>query len=418
MITHDDLIVMGSEVGVQLFAPEQIKEKGRLRPGKILLVDTKFGIIVPNDELKKQLTERNPYGNWLKENRIDLSDIIVKKRIPSSLGDQYNHYLKVFGYTKEDFDVLIKPMTIEGQEPVSSMGNDTPLAVMSDKPQRLFNYFRQHFAQVTNPPIDPIREGLVMSLTNYIGSVSRNLLVESPAHCKLIKFRSPILTNTDLGKIKNLDQEQFSHIVIPMLFKANSKNPGESLEKAIAHMCATAEEAVDKGQNFIVLSDRGISRDLAPIPSLLAVSAVHHHLINTQKRMQIGLIVETAEPREVNHFALLFAFGASVVNPYGVFATIEKLCESGQINSDYPSAREHYIKSIDKGLLKVMSKMGISTLRSYHGAQIFEAIGLARDITDKYFSGTDSRIGGIGLSEIAKGSSDSASQRIFPGYTG
>ena len=414
VITHDDLIVMGSEVGVQLFAPEQIKEKGRLRPGKILLVDTKFGIIVPNDELKKQLTERNPYGNWLKENRIDLSDIIVKKRIPSSLGNQYNHYLKVFGYTKEDFDVLIKPMTIEGQEPVSSMGNDTPLAVMSDKPQRLFNYFRQHFAQVTNPPIDPIREGLVMSLTNYIGSVSRNLLVESPAHCKLIKFRSPILTNTDLGKIKNLDQEQFSHLVIPMLFKANSKNPGEALEKAIAHMCATAEEAVDKGQNFVVLSDRGISPDLAPIPSLLAVSAVHHHLINTQKRMQIGLIVETAEPREVNHFALLFAFGASVVNPYGVFAIIEKLCESGQINSDYPSAREHYIKSIDKGLLKVMSKMGISTLRSYHGAQIFEAIGLARDITDKYFSGTDSRIGGIGLSEIAKEALISHHHGFFP----
>jgi glutamate synthase (NADPH/NADH) large chain len=402
IITKDDMIVMGSEVGVQVFAPEQIKEKGRLRPGKILLVDTKFGIIVPDDEVKRQLTERNPYFNWLKENRIDLGDIIVKQRVPSTLGDNHNHYLKVFGYTKEDIEVLIKPMAIEGQEPVSSMGNDTPLAVMSDKPQRLFNYFRQHFAQVTNPPIDPIREGLVMSLTNYIGSVSRNLLIESPAHCKLIKFRSPIVTNTDLGKIRNLDQEQFSYIMIPMLFAADSENPGETLEKAIADICKRAEEAVDKGRNFIILSDRGISDTMAPIPSLLAVSAVHHHLIITQKRMQVGLIVESAEPREVNHFALLFAFGASVVNPYGVFAIIEKMCKAGQIKDDYVTAREHFIKSIDKGLLKVMSKMGISTLRSYLGSQIFEAIGLAKEIADNYFTGTDSRIGGIGLEEIAR----------------
>jgi glutamate synthase (NADPH/NADH) large chain len=402
IITHDDLIVMGSEVGVQIFAPDRIKEKGRLMPGKILLVDTKFGIIVPDDELKKQLTGRNPYASWLRENRIDLSDIVVKKRVPSSLGEMYNHYLKVFGYSKEDMDMLIRPMAVEGQEPVSSMGNDTPLAIMSDKPQRMFNYFRQHFAQVTNPPIDPIREGLVMSLTNYIGSVSRNLLVETPTHCKLIKFRSPIVTNTDLGKIKNLDQEQFSHIVIPMLFDASADNPGNSLHKAIEEMCNLAEKAVDDGRNFIVLSDRGISDLLAPIPSLLAVSAVHHHLINAKKRMQVGLIVETAEPREVNHFALLFAYGASVVNPYGVFSVIEKLCETGVIKSDYATAREHFIKSIDKGLLKVMSKMGISTLRSYHGAQIFEAIGISREVTDKYFTGTDSRIGGIGLGEIAR----------------
>ncbi len=287
-------------------------------------------------------------------------------------------------------------MAIEGQEPVSSMGNDTPLAVMSDKPQRLFNYFRQHFAQVTNPPIDPIREGLVMSLTNYIGAVSRNLLMESSAQCKLIKFRSPIITNTDLGKIKNLDQTQFSHGIIPMLFPADANDPGKALEKAIAEMCRKAEESVDRGHNFIILSDRGISQTMVPIPSLLAVSAIHHHLINTKKRMQVGLIVETAEPREVNHFALLFAYGASVVNPYGAFAIIENLCESGQIQEDYVTAREHFIKSIDKGLLKVMSKMGISTLRSYHGAQIFEAIGISNDVTERYFSGTDSRIGGIG----------------------
>jgi glutamate synthase (NADPH/NADH) large chain len=402
VITKDDMIVMGSEVGVQIFPAEQIKEKGRLRPGKILLVDTKFGIIVPDDELKRQLTERNPYINWLKENRIDLKDIEVKQRVPTTLGDMYYQYLKVFGYTKEDLDVLIKPMALEGQEPVSSMGNDTPLAVMSDKPQRLFNYFRQHFAQVTNPPIDPIREGLVMSLTNYIGSLSKNLLIESSAHCKLIKFRSPIVTNTDLGKIRNLDQDQFSHSVIPMLFAADSDKPGEALERAIADMCSKAEAAVDKGNNFIILSDKGISSSWAPIPSLLAVSAIHHHLINTKKRMQVGLILETAEPREVNHFALLFAYGASVVNPYGAFAIIEKLCETGELKEEYVTAREHFIKSIDKGLLKVMSKMGISTLRSYHGAQIFEAIGLSTEITDRYFRGTDSRIGGIGHEEIAR----------------
>ncbi len=414
IITKDDLIVMGSEVGVQVFAPEQIKQKGRLQPGKILLVDTKFGIIVPDEEVKRQLTERNPYSNWLKENRIELGDIVVKQRVPTTLGDAYNLYLKVFGYTKEDFDVLIKPMALEGQEPVSSMGNDTPLAVMSDKPQRLFNYFRQHFAQVTNPPIDPIREGLVMSLTNYIGSLSRNLLVESSSHCKLIKFRSPIVTNTDLGKIRNLDQDQYSHLVIPMLFAADSKNPGETLGKAIETMCRKAEEAVDKGCNFIILSDRDISPGMAPIPSLLAVSAVHHHLINTQKRMQVGLIVETAEPREVNHFALLFSYGASVVNPYGAFAIIEKLCQAGEIKFDYVTAREHFIKSIDKGLLKVMSKMGISTLRSYHGSQIFEAIGLSKEIADKYFTGTDSRIGGIGLDEIARRSPHSTPDGLLP----
>ena len=414
IITKDDMIVMGSEVGVQLFPPEQIKEKGRLRPGKILLVDTRFGIIVPDDEVKRQLTERNPYANWLKENRIDLGDIVVKQRVPSTLGDQHDKYLKVFGYSREDLDFLIRPMAIEGQEPVSSMGNDTPLAVMSDKPQRLFNYFRQHFAQVTNPPIDPIREGLVMSLTNYIGSVSRNLLMESPAHCKLIKFRSPIVTNTDLGKIRNLDQNQFSHSVIPMLFEAGAPDPGEALGKAITDMCSKAEAAVDRGNNFIILSDRGISPELAPIPSLMAVSAIHRHLINTKKRMQIGLIMESAEPREVNHFALLFAYGASVVNPYGAFAVIEQLCKAGEIQSDYSTAREHYIKSIDKGLLKVMSKMGISTLRSYHGAQIFEAIGISKEITDKYFKGTDSRIGGIGLEEIAREAIMSHSKAYFP----
>ncbi len=414
IITKDDLIVMASEVGVQDFPPETIKEKGRLRPGKILLVDTHFGIIVPDDDVKRQLSERNPYANWLRENRIDLRDIVVKERVPTTLGNQYERYLKAFGYAKEDIEMVIKPMATEGQEPVSSMGNDIPLAVMSDKPQRLFNYFRQHFAQVTNPPIDPIREGLVMTLTNYIGAVSRNLLIESSAHCKLIKFRSPIVTNTDLGKIRNLDQNQFSHIIIPMLFPAVTENPAQSLEKAIRELCKKAEIAVDFGHNFIILSDRGISADLAPIPSLLAVSAVHHHLISVKKRMQVGLVVESAEPREVNHFALLFAFGASVVNSYGAFAIIEKLCIENEIKLDYVTARENYIKAIDKGLLKVMSKMGISTLRSYHGSQIFEAIGLSREFVDMYFTNTDTRIGGIGLEEVALEALATHRKAFFP----
>ena len=400
VITKDDLIVMGSEVGVQIFPPEKIKEKGRLRPGKILLVDTKFGIIIPDDELKAQLTSRYPYANWLKENRLELADIKVKQRVSSSMGDEYKSFLKIFGYTKEDLEVLIKPMAIEGQEPVHSMGNDTPLAVMSEKPQRMFNYFKQLFAQVTNPSIDPIREGLVMALTNYIGSVSKNLLVESADHCKLIKFRSPIVTNTDLKKIKDLDSEYFPNITLPMLFSAND---GENaLGYALDELCQNAEKAVDNGKHFIILSDRGVNEKMAPIPSLLAVSAVHHHLIKTKKRMQVGLVVETAEAREVNHFALLFGYGASVVNPYMAFAAIDDLVKSGEIGIEYAKARENYIKGINKGLLKILSKMGISTLRSYHGAQIFEAIGIANNVIDKYFTGTDSRIGGIGLKEIAK----------------
>jgi glutamate synthase (NADPH) large chain len=402
IITKDDLIVMASEVGVQIFSPDQIKAKGRLRPGKILLVDTKMGIIVPDEEVKKQLTERNPYAQWLAENRIDLDDIKVKTRVPTTLGEEFDQYLRVFGYTKEDVDILLKPMAIEGQEPVSSMGNDTPLAVFSDKPQRLFNYFRQLFAQVTNPPIDPIREGLVMSLTNYIGSVSKNILFESSNHCKLIKFKTPIVSNTSLNKLRNLKEENFSHIDLPMLFPAKTEAPGKALENALEEMCTKAELAVDAGKNFIILTDRGINENLAPIPSLLATSAVHNHLIRKKKRMQVGLVIETAEPREVNHFALLIGYGASVVNPYGAFAVIEDLCLKGEIKCEYVKARENYIKSIDKGLLKIISKMGISTLRSYHGSQIFEALGLGSKIIDNYFTSTDSRIGGIGLDEVAR----------------
>ena len=400
VITHNDLIVMGSEVGVQTFPAAEIREKGRLRPGKILLVDTQLGVIVPDHELKKQLTQRYPYRNWLSENRLELDKIEVKESISSSLGNRHSEYMKVFNYSKEDIDVLINPMCDEGKEPVASMGNDIPLAVFSKQPQRLFNYFKQHFAQVTNPAIDPIREGLVMSLTNYIGSVEKNLLDESAAHCKLIKFTTPIITNTELAKIQDLEHQQFTSVTLPMLFPVKDQEKG--LEKALEELCKKAEKAVDDENNYIVLSDKGISKDMAPIPSLLAVAAVHHHLITVKKRMQIGLVVETADAREVHHFALLISYGASIINPYMAYAIIEDQIKQGVIKLDFVTARKNYIHAIDLGLMKILSKMGISTIRSYLGSQIYEAIGISEDVIDKYFKGTKSRIGGIGIQEIAK----------------
>ena len=303
LITNDDLIVMGSETGVQSFSADRIREKGRLKPGKILLVDTKLGVIISDEELKSQLSRMNPYGTWLRENRLELEDIEVRERVSSRMGDKYPLWMKTFGYSKEDLDTIIKPMCLDAKEPTSSMGNDTPPAVLSDKPQRLFNYFKQQFAQVTNPPIDPIREGLVMSLTNYIGSLSKNLLVESPALCRLIKFKSPIITNTDLRNLKGLSDSDFSHTTLPILFDPSG---GEAaLERSLDDLCVAAEKAVDDQINFLILSDRGIDAKNAPVPSLLAVAAVNHHLIKTKKRMQIVLIMETAETREVMHFALL-----------------------------------------------------------------------------------------------------------------
>ncbi len=399
VITKNDLIVMGSEVGVQTFESKEIKVKGRLRPGKILLVDTQLGIIIPDEEVKDQLSRRNPYQMWLNENRLLMRDIKVKQRVPSSIGN-FDVYSKVFGYSKEDMYEIIKPMSIAGAEPTSSMGNDTPPAVFSENPKRFFDYFKQVFAQVTNPPIDPIREGLVMALTNYIGSLHSNILNESPEHCKLVKFEGPVLTNTDLGKIKDLKDAMFTHKTIPMVFDV--KNGKKGLEDAINSMLADAEKAVDNKKNYIILTDRNISKDMAPIPSLLAVAAVHHHLIKTQKRMQVGIIVETGEPREVNHFALLLGYGASVINPYLAFAAIDHMVKEGKIEMEYKEARKNYIKAIDKGLLKILSKMGISTLRSYHGGQMFEAIGVGQELIDKYFTGTVSKIGGVGLDEISK----------------
>ncbi len=399
VITNNDLIVMGSEVGVQQFEPQEIKEKGRLRPGKILLVDTQLGIIIPDNEVKNQLSKRNPYEMWLKENRLRMKDIKVKQRVPSEI-DSFETMAKVFNYSKEDMYELIQPMATGAAEPTSSMGNDTPLAIFSEKPQLFFTYFKQMFAQVTNPAIDPIREGLVMALTNYIGSLNSNILAETPQHCKLIKFDGPLITNTDLGKIKDLKDEMFTHKTIPMVFPV--KGGFKAFKQAFDNMLEMAEKAVDNEKNFIILSDRKVDAENAPIPSLLAVAAVHHHLISKKKRMQVGIIVETAEAREINHFALLLGYGASVINPYMAFAAIDRLVKEEKVQIEYKTARKNYIKAVDKGLLKILSKMGISTLRSYHGAQMFEAMGVSRELINKYFTGTASRLSGIGLEEIAE----------------
>jgi glutamate synthase (NADPH/NADH) large chain len=400
VITKDDLMVMGSEVGVQTFAAEDIREKGRLKPGKIILVDVKEGKIYRDEELKEQLALAQPYTTWIRKNMVSLEQIQAGNKIPPGMGEEYPRYLTSFNYSREDIETIIKPMAATAREPIGSMGNDVPTTVLSKKPYRLFYYFKQLFAQVTNPAIDPIREEMVMTLTSYLGSLQTNILDESPDHVKMVKFKSPIIDNTYFQVVKNLRYKGFSNRVIPMHFEASKG--AEGLRRAVDDICRLAEEAVDENNNYIILTDRDITEDKAPIPSLLAVSAVHHHLINRRKRMQIDIVVESAEPREVMHFALLFGYGASLINPYMGFAIIEQLVEKRMIQQDYDKAQENYIEAVNKGLLKVLSKMGISTLRSYRAAQIFEAIGIHPDVINTYFEGTVSRIGGIGLEEISE----------------
>jgi len=400
IITDTDIVVMGSEVGVKYFPPQEIVEKGRLKPGKMLLIDTKEGKIHYDPELKQELATHNPYREWLQQNRVNLTDIETGRRVSPDMGEDYKCYLHAFGYSKEDIEFILAGMAEKGQEPVGSMGNDTPLAVLSDKPQRLFNYFRQLFAQVTNPAIDPIREEMVMSLTGYVGSLQDNLLHEGPQHSKMIKLNSPVVSNTYFQVIANLRYKGFSAAIIPLHFPASGGTG--ALADAVENICRQAEQAVDEGKNYIILTDRGISGEMVPIPSLLAVSAVHHRLIDRRKRMQIDLVLETAEAREVHHFALLFGYGASVINPYLAFAVIEQLVNEKIIQVDFDTAEQNYMKAINKGLLKILSKMGISTLRSYRSAQIFEAVGLSTDLVNRYFEGTVSRIGGIGIEEVAR----------------
>ena len=399
LITQGGMMVVASEVGVMDFEPGDIKEKGRLQPGKILLIDTEKGEIYYDGELKKQLAEAKPYRTWLAGNRIELDELKSGRKVSHSV-ENYDSMLRIFGYSKEDVERLIVPMCTTGAEPINSMGNDTPLAVLSDKPQLLYNYFRQQFAQVTNPPIDPIREELVMSLTEYIGAVGMNILTPSENHCKMVRLNHPILNNTQLDILCNIRYKGFKTVKLPLLFEVAKGCQG--LQEALATLCKQAEESVNEGVNYIVLSDRDVDATHAAIPSLLAVSAVHHHLISVGKRVQTALIVESGEIREVMHAALLLGFGASALNPYMAFAVIDKLVNEKEIQLDYATAEKKYIKSVCKGLFKIMSKMGISTIRSYRGAKIFETVGLSEELSNAYFGGLSSRIGGIRLDEVAR----------------
>ena len=399
LITRNDMMVVASEAGVISFEPGDIKEKGRLQPGKILLVDTQEGKIYYDGELKDSLASMKPYRQWLSANRIELDALRSGRKAPNSV-DNYERRLRAFGYTREDVEQIIQPMSAKGSEPTASMGNDTPLAVLSDRPQLLFNYFRQQFAQVTNPPIDPIREELVMSLTEYIGAVGMNILLPDESHCKMVRLPHPVLTNTQLDILCNIRYKGFNTVKLPIVFEASRGKA--ALHAALNDLCKQAEASVDEGVNYIILSDRDVDDTHAAIPSLLAVSAVHHHLISVQKRVQTALIVESGEIREVMHAALLLGYGASAINPYMAFAVIDDLVKRNEIQLNYETAEKNYIKAVCKGLYKIMSKMGISTIRSYRGAKIFESIGLGEELLRDYFGTTVSTVGGIGLEEIAR----------------
>ncbi|WP_288607582.1 glutamate synthase large subunit [uncultured Paraprevotella sp.] len=399
LITRNDMMVVASEAGTIHFEPGDIKEKGRLQPGKILLVDTQEGKIYYDGELKAQLAAAKPYRQWLSTNRIELDTLRSGRKVENIVED-YDRRLRTFGYTREDIECTLIPMATGGAEPTASMGNDTPLAVLSDKPQLLFNYFRQQFAQVTNPPIDPIREELVMSLSEYIGAVGMNILLPSEAHCKMVRLPHPVLTNTQLDILCNIRYKGFHTVKLPILFDVHGGKA--ALQEALSALCKQAEASVDEGVNYIILSDRGVDAAHAAIPSLLAVSAVHHHLISVQKRVQTALIIESGEIREVMHAALLLGYGASAINPYMAFAVLDNLVKRNEIQMNYETAEKNYIKAICKGLYKVMSKMGISTIRSYRGAKIFEAVGLSEELLKTYFGTPVSTIGGIRLEEIAK----------------
>jgi len=397
VVTESGFVVAASEFGVVDFEAEDVVEKGRLQPGRMLLVDVARGRVVGDDEIKHQVATHKPYAEWLESHKIDLASLPAAAPLPAAtLGvEERRRRMRAFGYSREDLRVLLGPMASAGEEPVGSMGTDAPLAVLSDRAQVLFRYFKQQFAQVTNPPIDPIREKLVMTLTSCLGGEG-NLLNETPQQCRLLELEQPILTNDELSKLaRGLDD--FRVAVLPMTFDAKAADPGQALERALVELCAGAERAVDDGASIIVLSDRGQSPARAAVPSLLATSAVHHALARAGKRMRAGIVVETGEAREVADVALLIGYGAGAVNPYLAFEVVAAL----DIDTPSHERSSNYVHALDKGLLKVMSKMGISCLSSYQGAQIFEAIGLARETVDRWFPGTASRVGGIGLAEIA-----------------
>lgn len=397
-VTSDGMMVLASEAGVIPFRPEDVVETGRLRPGKMIMVDTSTGRILRDAEIKEALASAYPYRDWLEKNRLDLDRLSSGRQVGRAV-QGYARMLAEFGYTSEDIVRVMEPMVVAGKEAIGSTGFDAPLAVMSDRPQLLFNYFRQMFAQVTNPPIDPIREELVMSTMGYIGSVHQSILDPTPRHCKVVKARHPVITNRELDLLRNLRYRGFTAVTLDTTFPADGA-PG-ALEAEIARLCREAEAAVDSGASYIVLSDRAVSDSRAPMPSLLALSAVHQHLVRAEKRLQTALVVESGEPRDVMHFALLIGYGANAVNPYLALAAVQDMVDTGRVKMDADTAEAMYLKAIDKGLLKIMSKMGVATMRSYRGSRLFEAVGIDGGVADRYFGGTVSAVGGIGLDGIA-----------------
>ena len=400
VVTKDDKVILGSEVGPVNIDPENIKFKGRLQPGKMFLVDTNEGRIIDDKEIKAKICSSNPYNKWLKENVLEISSLPKPNNIPKNDLDTLLLRQKIFGYTTEDLNLLLKPMIINGSEASGSMGNDTPLAVLSERPRLLFDYFKQIFAQVSNPPIDAIREELVMSLTSRLGP-QKNILTPSAYHARMLKLEHPVIDNEQLAKLKALDKKDFRATNLSILFNANGG--AGSFKVALNELCKNAERSVDLGYTFLVLSDRGTGKYKVPIPSLLAVSAVHHYLILKRKRHKTAIIIETGEAREISHFCLLISYGAGAINPYLAFETFEQMIQKNILPKKltFKLANANYLKAIRKGMFKIFSKMGISTIQSYRGAQIFEAIGLDENLIQEYFTGTPSRISGIGLDEIA-----------------
>ncbi|MHC4521260.1 MAG: glutamate synthase central domain-containing protein, partial [Planctomycetota bacterium] len=403
LVTTDGLAVIGSEAGVVDFPAEKIRSKGRLRPGHLFLIDTAEGRIISDNETKSKIARQKPYRRWLEENRIELRGLFDAPDVVPTDPEDTIKRMRAFGYTAEEKRMILGPMGVNGQEPVGSMGNDTPLAVLSDRPKLMFSYFRQLFAQVTNPAIDPLREGLVMSLMLFTGKKG-NLLGESPQHCRQLKLPHPILTSADLARLRSVARRDFQVATVPMLFDAAGRSPGKALRSGLEALAQTAEEAVSDGASLVILSDRGVSDSQAAIPSLLAVSTVHQALLRKGLRNETGLIVESGEPREVMHFCLLAGYGANAVNPYLAFDVLQEMNQGGELSRTMEPVEvsDHFIAAIKKGVLKTMSKMGISTLRSYMYAQLFEAIGLSKAFVDEYFAGTVSRIEGIGLDAVAK----------------
>jgi len=401
-VTTDDRVIMASETGVLSVEPTMVKEKGRLQPGKMFVVDMEQGRIISDEELKQKICSQKPYGDWLNQNKIRLEDLDEPRVTFTHLSDaSILKYQKAHGYTTEDIELIIRPMAFEGKEPVGSMGSDVPLAVLSDQPQHLSSYFKQLFAQVTNPPIDPIRERMVMSLAAFVGN-NGNLLEEQPMHCHTVALKQPILSSKELEKIRSIDTGIFQAKTLQTYFRADGKP--DSLKRGVDRLCRYAEDAVHDGFEVLILCDRAVDSDHASIPSLLATAAVHHHLIRKGLRGQVGIVVEAGDVWEVHHFACLLAFGATAINPYLALATIRNMKANGQFETEltWEQLKYNYIKAVCDGLLKVFSKMGISTLQSYQGAQIFEILGIHQEVVDRYFTGAISRIQGIGLEEIAR----------------